>query len=527
MREEADSHELQAAAGPCAGAVVACARARVRLRARAPARFPRSPSTRSSRTARRWRWWRPRARSSGCACPAWTRRASSAPCSTATPACSASARRRDRPGGAALPPGHDGARDQLGLGVGLDHRPRRAADRAAGTTSTTARTPTAAPPPTTTPTTCCSAPSAVSTARSSSCSTASPSSTTAATRPTGSTSGDGYNEGCRAQQGRQRRAEAHHRPAPGLRGQPGDGAPPHEGGRDRLRRAVVVRARAARRTSTEAYERLGVDRPPLAALAGPRQLPRPSVAHVPAALRADAQGPDLRAQRRAAGGGHDLAARDAAGRAQLGLPLQLDPRLDVHAVGAAVARLRVGGQRLLLLHRRRRRRRGEPPGDVRPRRRAPARRAHPRAPRGLRARAARAGRQRRLRAEAARRLGRAAGLGLPAHPQPRLARRPRVADPPAPGRAGDRELARARPRHLGGPRRAQALHLVQGVLLGGVRPRRPAGRAARGLHPRAALARGRRRDQGRRPGATASTSAACSSSTTTPTRSTPRCCCCR
>ena len=32
-----------------------------------------------------------------------------------------------------------------------------------------------------------------------------------------------------------------------------------------------------------------------------------------------------------------------------------------------------------------------------------------------------AGRQRRLRAEAARRLGRAAGLGLPAHPQPRLA----------------------------------------------------------------------------------------------------------
>ncbi len=28
-----------------------------------------------------------------------------------------------------------------------------------------------------------------------------------------------------------------------------------------------------------------------------------------------------------------------AGRAQLGLPLQLDPRLDVHAVGAAVAGL--------------------------------------------------------------------------------------------------------------------------------------------------------------------------------------------
>ena len=128
----------------------------------------------------------------------------------------------------------------------------------------------------------------------------------------------------------------------------------------------------------------GVDRPPLAALARPRQLPRPSVADLPAAQRADPQGPDLRPQRRAARGRHHLAARDAPGRAQLGLPLQLDPRLDVHAVGAAVARLRVGGQRLLLLHRRRRRRRGEPPGHVRRRRRARARRARARPPRGLR-----------------------------------------------------------------------------------------------------------------------------------------------
>ena len=53
-------------------------------------------------------------------------------------------------------------------------------------------------------------------------------------------------------------------------------------------------------------------------------------------------------------GGDDLAARDARRRAQLGLPLLLDPRLDVHALGPLHARLRRGGQRLLLLHPRRR-----------------------------------------------------------------------------------------------------------------------------------------------------------------------------
>ena len=98
-----------------------------------------------------------------------------------------------------------------------------------------------------------------------------------------------------------------------------------------------------------------LDRPPLAALARPRRLPRPPVAQLPAAQRADAQGPDLRADRRAHRRRHDVAARDARRRAQLGLPLHLDPRLDVRAVGPLHARLRLGGQRLLLLHRRRRR----------------------------------------------------------------------------------------------------------------------------------------------------------------------------
>ena len=74
------------------------------------------------------------------------------------------------------------------------------------------------------------------------------------------------------------------------------------------------------------------------------------------------------------------------------------------------------------------------------------------------------------------------------------AARARVADPQAAGRGGDRQLARARPRHLGGARRPEALHLVEAHVLGRARPRRAARRAARGLGPGDAVAGGRRRD---------------------------------
>jgi hypothetical protein len=53
----------------------------------------------------------------------------------------------------------------------------------------------------------------------------------------------------------------------------------------------------------------------------------------PAALGAGAEGPDVHAHRRARRGADHLAAGDAPGRAQLGLPLLLDARRDVHAVG--------------------------------------------------------------------------------------------------------------------------------------------------------------------------------------------------
>ncbi len=88
----------------------------------------------------------------------------------------------------------------------------------------------------------------------------------------------------------------------------------------------------------------------------------------------------------------------------------------------------------------------------------------------------------------------------------------------------DRALARARSRDLGDPRRAEALHVVEGHVLGRVRPRRAAGAAARRRRARRALAGRGRRDPRRRLRERRRRSAACSASTTTPTRSTRRCC---
>ena len=126
-------------------------------------------------------------------------------------------------------------------------------------------------------------------------------------------------------------------------------------GETRVLRAVLERARAAARPT----------RRPTSGWSGPRttgstgspaaQFPDHPWRTLPAAQRADAQGPDLRADRRDGRRGDDLAARDAGRRAQLGLPLHLDPRLHVRALGPLHARLRLGGQRLLLLRRRRRR----------------------------------------------------------------------------------------------------------------------------------------------------------------------------
>ena len=141
---------------------------------------------------------------------------------------------------------------------------------------------------------------------------------------------------------------------------------------------------------------------------------------------------------------HHVAARDARRRAQLGLPLRLGPRLDVRPVGPVHARAStarpttsstsshdacrdgndlqvmygVGGEREL-------------DEDVAA---APVR---------LRGRLPGADRQRRLRPAAARRVGRRARLGLPAHPLPRAAARGALAGAQAAGRAGRRRTGRS------------------------------------------------------------------------------------
>ena len=117
----------------------------------------------------------------------------------------------------------------------------------------------------------------------------------------------------------------------------------------------------------------------------------------------------------------------------------------------------------------------------------------------LRQRAAGAHRQRRLRPDAARHLGHDARFGVPARQVARADPGDAVAGAQAAGRGGDQALARTRPRHLGGARRAAALHLEQDHVLGGAGPRLETGRAAGREELRPAVAGDRRGDQGRHP----------------------------
>ena len=172
---------------------------------------------------------------------------------------------------------------------------------------------------------------------------------------------------------------------------------------------------------------------------------------------------------------------------------------------------------------------GEPvpaAGHVRHRRRADARGVRTPQPLRLRRRATGAHRQRRLQPEAARHLGHHARLGVPARPLARAGTRNAVAAAEAPGRRGHRALARPRPRHLGGARRAEALHVLEGDVLGRARPRRKLAI----MHGEQSYA-----DEWDEIAdeikadilPTASTLAECSPSTTAPTRWTRRCCWCR
>ena len=234
--------------------------------------------------------------------------------------------------------------------------------------------------------------------------------------------------GGRAADGHRPRAAHDLRPQPRHRGAARHGAPSDQGGRVALLRARVERAPGA----DDLRGRLPparVDRAPLAALARPRRLPRPPVARRPAAPRAHAQGPDLRADRSDRRRRHDVAARDAGRRAQLGLPLLLDPRLDLRALGPVHARLRLGGVRLLLLRRRRGRgRAGHAADHVRDRRQPRPARADARPPVRLRGRAAGPGRQRRALAR------RSTTCGAPCSTRSTCTRSPATPCPSACGR---------------------------------------------------------------------------------------------
>ena len=133
------------------------------------------------------------------------------------------------------------------------------------------------------------------------------------------------------------------------------------------------------RTSTRPTTRLAAHHPLLARLAGPRAHTRPSLARSDPALGACDQGPHLHADRRDGRGADHLAARDARRGAQLGLPLHVAARLDLHAAGASLPQPRLGGRGVHAVRRRPRAQRGRRAADhVRDRRPARSDRVHAR-----------------------------------------------------------------------------------------------------------------------------------------------------
>ena len=399
--------------------------ARTAERRGARRRSRRSPTTRSSPTATPARSSRPTARSTGCACRASTRRACSAPCSTARPGYF---RARARSASTSRPraryePGTNVARDDVEHADRLDRRPRRADDgpaapRGHGHAAHPAAGRRRRRPP-------ARAHGRVPRrAASRSSSSASRSSTTAARRPSGRSSATtatpptraGAGQTIRLQHGHGARRSRATACAPGTRS--------HEGERALLR-AVVGRGAggAGRRRRGAARGSTPTTRFWRDWLARAR-IPDHRWRDADPALGAGDQGPDLHADRRDGGRADHLAARDARRRAQLGLPLHLDARLDVHAAGAALPEPRLGGRRVHAVRRRPRAERGRRAADhVRDRRPARPDRVDARRPLRLRRRAPGPDRQRRLRPAPERRLRRGARLDPAAHAaQPAAAR---------------------------------------------------------------------------------------------------------
>ena len=240
-------------------------------------------------------------------------------------------------------------------------------------------------------------------------------------------------------------------------------------------------------------------RPVLAGLAGPVDVPGP-VAGDGAALGDHAEADDLRPDRRAGRGPDRGPAGAGRRRAELGLPLHLDPGRVVLGARAARARLRRRGGRVRAVAA------GPGGGPGRAQGRAPAGHHVPGGrlvrpgggvPRPL-VRLPRVApgpdRQRRGRAAPARHLRRGVRQPLRRRPGRHPDRAPRVDGAVRGARLARGQLGPARGGHLGDPRRAEGLHLRAGDELGRVRPGDPAGRRARPAGPAGAVDPGQGRD---------------------------------
>ena len=196
---------------------------------------------------------------------------------------------------------------------------------------------------------------------------------------------------------------------------------------------------------------------------------------------ARAEGAHLRADRRGRRRRDDVAARVDRRRAQLGLPLHLDPRRHAHADLAVRARLRP-------TRRRRSRAGSSAPAPAGPRtcRSCTASAASGCCPSSSSttspATATRApvrignGAVKQLQLDS---LRPAARGGVPLRPGRRRAERRQLDVPRRARRPRVRALAPARPRHLGDPRRAPPLRPLEAQLLGGARPGRAHRRGGR------------------------------------------------
>ena len=129
------------------------------------------------------------------------------------------------------------------------------------------------------------------------------------------------------------------------------GAPRPGPARAASRGAALLRARLGRgRASCAAGKHRGRQRAArcheefLAQLARASEHPGPWAGAADPALSAHDQGPHVHADRSDGGGADHLAPGDPGRGAQLGLPLHLDARLDVHAPGAALPQSRLGGE---------------------------------------------------------------------------------------------------------------------------------------------------------------------------------------